>query len=111
MKSPKKGCFKGVLGSRLGLSLFRSDSVLASWPALSAQSPEILFGLGAVLSPAGDCVWLGSSPRALLRRALKQKRLYTTADKFSVLSPAAARGLIALIPSPGFLGYPPRLVD
>ena len=59
MKPPKKGCFKGVLGSRLGLSLFRSDSVLASWPALSAQSPEILFRLGAVLSPAGDCVWLG----------------------------------------------------
>ena len=59
MKSPKKGCFKGVLGSRLGLSLFRSDSVLASWPALSAQSPEILFRLGAVLSPAGDCVWRG----------------------------------------------------
>ena len=59
MKPPKKGFFKGVLGSRLGLSLFRSDSVLASWPALSAQSPEILFRLGAVLSPAGDCVWLG----------------------------------------------------
>ena len=59
MKPPKKGFFKGVLGSRLGLSLFRSDSVLASWPALSAQSPEILFRLDAVLSPAGDCVWLG----------------------------------------------------
>ena len=57
MKPPRKGFFKGVLGSRLGLSLFRSDSVLASWPALSAQSPEILFRLGAVLSPAGDlCV-------------------------------------------------------
>ena len=61
MKPPKKGFFKGVLGSRLGLSLFRSDSVLASWPALSAQSPEILFRLDAVLSPAGDCVWLGTS--------------------------------------------------
>ena len=61
MKPPKKGFFKGVLGSRLGLSLFRSDSVLASWPALSAQSPEILFRLDAVLSPAGDCVWLGQA--------------------------------------------------
>ena len=74
MKSPKKGCFKGVLGSRLGLSLFRSDSVLASWPALSAQSPEILFGLGAVLSPAGDCVWLGRAlhlPPELLHLGLE----------------------------------------
>ena len=84
MKPPKKGFFKGVLGSRLGLSLFRSDSVLASWPALSAQSPEILFGLGAVLSPAGDCVWLGPQPTATRRRMSPSTRPSPKCPKFRV---------------------------
>ena len=87
MKPPKKGFFKGVLGSRLGLSLFRSDSVLASWPALSAQSPEILFRLDAVLSPAGDCVWLGLASRG----ACADSRPHAVAYDLGGVRPQRAR--------------------